>query len=124
MATSTRLRSLAQAQYWVVTTEQLEDHRTSMAIRHAVDTGHLHRIHRGVYAVGRPDLTREGWWMAGVLGCGPGAALSWRAGAALWAVLEHGGDVAEVSIPTDAHVVGPARVLVHRSKLPHTDVTV
>jgi hypothetical protein len=31
---------------------------------------------RGVYAVGRPSLTRRGEWMAAVLGCGPGAMLS------------------------------------------------
>ncbi len=33
------------------------------------------RVGRGVYAVGRPDLTREGRWMAAVLACGPDAAL-------------------------------------------------
>jgi hypothetical protein len=37
----------------------------------------LHPVWRGVYAVGRPELTRRGLWMAAVLACGPGAALSW-----------------------------------------------
>lgn len=38
---------------------------------------------RGVYAVGRPPQTREGWWMAATLACGPDAALSHRSAAAL-----------------------------------------
>jgi very-short-patch-repair endonuclease len=37
--------------------------------------GLLHRVHRGVYAVGHPGLTREGFWLAAVKACGPGALL-------------------------------------------------
>ncbi len=29
--------------------------------------GHLHRLHRGVYAVGHTDLSRHGRWLAAVL---------------------------------------------------------
>ena len=38
----------------------------------------------GVYAVGRPDLTQHGKWMAAVLSCGEGAALSHTSAAALF----------------------------------------
>lgn len=44
--------------------------------------GRLHRVYRGVYAVGHPLLRREGRWTAAVLASGPGASLSYRSGAA------------------------------------------
>lgn len=56
------------------------------AIRHRVATGRLHPIHRGVYAVGRPELTRKGEWMAAVLACGDSAAISHGSGTTLWAI--------------------------------------
>jgi predicted transcriptional regulator of viral defense system len=54
------------------------------AIAHRIAAGRLHRIHRGVYAVGHPILTANGHRMAAVLACGPGAALSHASAAALW----------------------------------------
>lgn len=41
---------------------------------------------RGVYAVGRPEITHYGRWMAAVLCCGPRAALSHGSAAALWGI--------------------------------------
>ena len=49
-----------------------------------VRAGWLHRVHRGVYAVGRPTLTTQGRFLAAVLSCGPGAALSHVSAAVLW----------------------------------------
>ena len=46
--------------------------------------GHLHRLYRGVYAVGHKRLTTRGRWMAAVLTGGPDAVLSHRAAIALW----------------------------------------
>ncbi len=43
----------------------------------------LHCVHRGVYAVGHPALTLRGRWLAAVMACGTGAALSHGASAAL-----------------------------------------
>ena len=54
--------------------------RSSTALR----TGRLHRVARGVYAVGWPQLTPKRRWMAAVLACGDGAVLSHRSAAALW----------------------------------------
>ena len=53
-------------------------------IKRWVKTGWLHRVHRGVYAVGHARLTVRGRWMAAVLAGGPDAVLSHRAAAALW----------------------------------------
>ena len=47
-------------------------------------SGRLHRIHRGVYAVGHRRLTRKGRWMAALLAHGPQGVLSHRAALALW----------------------------------------
>ena len=38
----------------------------------------------GVYAVGRPQISQEGLWLAGVLCGGDGAVLGYRSAAALW----------------------------------------
>jgi very-short-patch-repair endonuclease len=46
--------------------------------------GWLHRLHRGVYAVGHRRVTREGRWLAAVLACGDGAVLSHQAAGELW----------------------------------------
>jgi very-short-patch-repair endonuclease len=54
------------------------------AIRRRLEAGRLHLIHRGVYAVGHPQLTREGVWLAGVFAAGEGAVLSHRSATALW----------------------------------------
>lgn len=50
----------------------------------------MHRIHRGVYAVGHPRLDQEGLWMAAVLACGKESVLSHTSAAELWALLQRG----------------------------------
>jgi hypothetical protein len=54
------------------------------AIKHRLSVGRLHRVHRGVYALGHPALSADGNRMAAVLACGPDALLSHRDAAALW----------------------------------------
>jgi very-short-patch-repair endonuclease len=76
--------ALAAAQWGVVARGQLLDAGLSAtAIRNRVRSGHLIRLHRGVYAVGHERLRREGRWLAAVLAVGPGAALSHRDAAGL-----------------------------------------
>jgi very-short-patch-repair endonuclease len=53
------------------------------AVHRMVKHGRLHRLHRGVYAVGHNCLTRKGRWMAAVIACGSDAVLSHRHAAAL-----------------------------------------
>ena len=57
---------------------------------------------RGVYAVGRPELTPLGRWMAVVLASGEGAALSHRSAAALWGIGPRGAGAFEVTVPSSA----------------------
>jgi hypothetical protein len=56
------------------------------AIAGGVADGLLHRIHPGVYAVGRPSTPREGRWMAAVLAGGDGAVLTHDSAAELWGI--------------------------------------
>src|SRR5439155_363203 len=53
-------------------------------VAYRVRTGRLHPVHRGVYAVGHPNVSREGAFLAAVLAVGPGAVLSHSAAAVLW----------------------------------------
>jgi len=59
---------------------------SSKAIENRIVLGRLHPIHRGVYAVGRPELTQRGLWMAAVLACGSAAVLSHESAAELWGI--------------------------------------
>ncbi|MEA2191579.1 MAG: hypothetical protein QOI73_1700 [Solirubrobacteraceae bacterium] len=54
------------------------------AVARRVREGRLHRLHRGVYAVGHPGLTLRGRFRAAVLACGDAAVLSHFAAAAFW----------------------------------------
>ena len=89
------------------------------AVEHRLAAGRLHRWHKGVYAVGRPSLTTKGHWMAAVLACGPGAALSHRSAAALWGIGRDGWKT-DVSVPGDRRSRGMIKV--HRAKLRPEDV--
>jgi very-short-patch-repair endonuclease len=56
---------------------------TPQAVRARVKAGRLHRRHAGVYSLSPSRPSAKAQWMAAVLACGPGAALSYRdAGAA------------------------------------------
>jgi hypothetical protein len=67
-------------------------------IEHRVARGRLHLVMRGVYAVGWPQLTRKRQWMAAVLACDEGAALSHRSAAALWGIGTECGERIDVSV--------------------------
>lgn len=76
---------LVRRQHGVVSRAQLlELGFRPEAIEHRIARGRLHRLWRGVYAVGRPETSQEGQWMAAVLSCGPEALLSHRSAAVLW----------------------------------------
>lgn len=68
------------------------------AIEHRLAKGRLHRAGRGVYAVGWPRLSRKRHWMAAVLACGEGAALSHRSAAALWEIGTERRGAIEISV--------------------------
>ena len=109
--------SLARRQHAVVARRQLLELGVGpAAIRHRIAAGRLHRVHRGVYAVGRPELTRHGRWMAAVLSCGPDAVLSHLSAAALWEIVATDGPMIHLSVPSRADPRRPGLV-VHRRRL-------
>jgi very-short-patch-repair endonuclease len=83
-------------------------------------SGHLLRVYRGVYAVGRRDLTKEGRWMAAVLACGEDAVLSHRSAIALWGLRPPTGHAIDVTDPTRSRN-GHRGITVHRSRSLHED---
>jgi very-short-patch-repair endonuclease len=116
--------ALERRQHGVVTRAQLlELGYSTKAIAHRLAKGRLHPVWRGVYAVGRPELTRQGCWMAAVLSCGAEAALSHESAAVLWGI--RGRE------PGEIHVTVPGRtfrrregVVAHRrASLEKGDVT-
>ena len=108
---------LARRQHGVVARRQLLELGVgAAAIRHRLATGRLHPVHRSVYAVGRPELTRYGRWMAAVLSCGLRAVLSHRSAAALWNIVAAEGPRIHLSVPSSADPRRPGLV-VHRRRL-------
>jgi very-short-patch-repair endonuclease len=89
----------------------IDDH----AIRHRVRRGRLHRVRRGVYAVGRPDLDSLDELMADVLSCGPHAFASHLSAAGVLGIRPLPCGLVEVSVPIDVRVRKPG-VRVHRRK--------
>ncbi len=116
---------LASRQHGVIAWRQLVELGLSgQAIQHRIDKGRLHRVERGVYAVGRPNLTRRGRWMAAVLGCGSRAVLSHGSAAALWGIgVEVSGRI-EVAVLASSSRRRPGVRVHRRPTLPESDVTV
>jgi predicted transcriptional regulator of viral defense system len=114
---------IADRQYGLITTRQLEAAGlSSPAIRRRVEDGRLRRLYRGVYAVGHRALVPNGFWLAAVLACGPGAVLSHRSAAAAWDLRRTGRGNVDVTAPSGA---GRKRkgIDVHVGLLPQPDVT-
>ena len=106
--------TLAARQHGVVSRNQLLALGFSAkAIEHRIAKGRLHRVRRGVYAAGRPQLTVHGRWMAAVLACGPGSVLSHETAAALWEIRHLTPARVDVSVPATV-VRRPRGIAVHR----------
>jgi len=85
------------------------------AITARVRQERLHRIHRGVYAVGHRGLSEHGRFMAAVLACGEGAALSHGSAAGLWGFLKPPRGPVHVTSPSTSGRVQRAGIVLHRS---------
>lgn len=134
--------AIARRQHGVVAIGQLHGAGVSRnAVRRRVEAGRLHRLHRGVYAVGHPSISQEGRWVAAVLACAAGvavnsetallgredseatmsvleywgAALSHRSAAELWGLLRPGNGSVDVSIPGDSGRAKRSGIRLHRS---------
>ena len=119
------IADLAAGQHGVVARGQLEALGLGRgAVAHRIDAGRLHRIHRGVYAVGHRRLSLHGHWMAAVLTAGPGAALSHASAAALWEIRPTAATRIDVSAPTAAGRAKRPGVRIHRTtKLTQHEIT-
>jgi very-short-patch-repair endonuclease len=97
------LKALATRQHGVVSTRQLKAlGYTRQSASKANGVGRLHRVHRGVYAVGHTDLRWEGRCMAAVLACAPAVASHWTA-AWLLALLRTRRSALHLTAPSRRH---------------------
>lgn len=81
-------------------------------------SGHLHRIHEGVYSVVPPEmLTIEGRWIAAVRAAGPGSALAQESGAQLAWLLDRKARVGIHVIVPDRRRLRIPGIIVHRPRL-------
>jgi len=110
------LAEIAARQHGVVSVAQLRAAGFDKhAVHNRVRAGRLHRVHQRVYAVGHNGPSQRRRWMAAVLACGDGAALSHTSAAALWGLLRPFRGPIQVTSPS---LNGRARrrgIALHRS---------
>jgi predicted transcriptional regulator of viral defense system len=109
-----RLARIAARQHAVVSRRQLvaigiDD----AAIRRRVARGNLHRLYAGVYSVGHVPLTQKARWMAAVIACGQGAALSHFDAAVLWGFYNLLGRLIHVTVKWQRSIDG---LTIHRTR--------
>lgn len=93
---------MAKRQHGVVSIRQLLGPLgySRSAITRAAAAGRLHRLYRGVYAVGHTRISTHGECLAAVLACGPGALLSHASAAWLWGISPQSPKPFEVTVST------------------------
>jgi predicted transcriptional regulator of viral defense system len=105
----------AAEQWGVLSTAELMDCGLSRHALHARATnGWLHRLYRGVYAVGHPNPSLEGRFIAAVRACGDGAVLSHYSAGALHGFVKWDDRYPEVTVTGNATRRHP-RLRVHRT---------
>jgi predicted transcriptional regulator of viral defense system len=112
------LARMANKQHGVVSIRQLEGPLgfSQRSVARAVGSGRLHRIYRGVYAVGRADLSQRGESLAAVLAVGPGALLSYHSAGWLWGLWSGSPAPFEVTAVVPRHHRPPKGVQRHRAR--------
>jgi very-short-patch-repair endonuclease len=94
------------------------------AITRRVRTGRLHRVHRGVFAVGHIARTDGARWIAAVMAGGPGAVLSHFDAAALWRIYDGAGSRIHVTTGTRSSRA-VSGIQIHRARrIDPADITV
>ncbi len=110
------IAQLAAKQHGVVSFGQLRSAGLSVgAINARVRAGRLHRLHRGVFAVGHTNLSHDGRCMAALLSLGSGTALSHVTAAARWAVRPSASASIHVTVPTEGGRLKRLGIVIHRS---------
>jgi very-short-patch-repair endonuclease len=117
-----RVAALAAKQHGVVSREQLL--RAGLSVRtieRRTAAERLHRLHRGVYAIGHAGIGPHGRRLAAVLACGEGALLSHRSAAELWGFARASRSAFEVTAPRGRSRQG---IVVHECGICGEDRTV
>ena len=110
-----RLAELATRQYGIVGVDQLHAlGYDNAAIRRRVASGRLHRLYRGVYAVGHTVVNGHGRWLAATMATG--GVLSHRSAAALWDIRPSAAARIDVTVSHASGVRSTARIVVHRPR--------
>jgi predicted transcriptional regulator of viral defense system len=109
---------LANRQHGVVSIRQLEQRLgfSHQAVIRAVDARRLHRIHRGVYAVGHTDRSLKGECLAAMLVVGPGALLSYHSAGWLWGLWTRSPKPIHVTAFVPRHHPTPQGITRHRAR--------
>jgi predicted transcriptional regulator of viral defense system len=111
------IAALARRQHGVIARRQFHELGLGdRAVAHRIAVGRLHRLHRGVYAVGHTVLGPRGHWMAAVLACGPRAVLSHASAAALWELRAGAAARTDVTVPGTGGRRERPRVRIHRAR--------
>jgi Transcriptional regulator, AbiEi antitoxin len=120
-----RIGVIAGRQHGVVTQEQLAAAGIDKSgITRRVQAGRLHRLYRGVYAVGHRSLSWRGRWLAAVLAAGDGAVLSHASAAALWQFLRPMSGPTHVTVGAAVRRKPRPGLQIHRSRtLTPRDIT-
>jgi very-short-patch-repair endonuclease len=85
------------------------------AVKRWTAAGRLHRLHRGVYAVGHTRLTPEGRIIAAVFACGKGAVASHGSAAYLWSLSPKCPPSCHVTVPSYAGRAKRPGIVLHYS---------
>lgn len=118
------IATLAALQHRTITRPQLlYTGITARQIERRVQSGHLHVLHRGVYAAGCRTLTPAGLRMGGLLSAGPGAVLAGWSGCTQRTLLPDAGTRVDVLIPHGRHVTRPG-VAVRNAAIRPSEVSV
>jgi very-short-patch-repair endonuclease len=113
--------AIAADQYGVVSLEQVVELGVAQTtVRGWVASQRLIRLHRSVFAVGHASLRAEGNYLAAVLACGRGAALSHVSAAALWGLRPSAAATIDVTSPIRSGRRKPG-LRVHRGDRLHAD---
>ncbi|HYH53977.1 MAG TPA: type IV toxin-antitoxin system AbiEi family antitoxin domain-containing protein [Solirubrobacterales bacterium] len=106
---------IAVRQHGVITVSQLHGAGLDKsAISRRLQSGRLHRVHHGVYAVGHRGLSLQGRFMAAAFACGEGAVLSHGSAAVVWGLLRPIDGPVHVSIPTTSGRKSRRGIVLHR----------
>lgn len=100
---SDRIADLATLQGGVVSLDQLRGEGISRRLAsERAQASSLHRVHRGVYAVGHRSISQAALLRAAVLACGEGAVVSHATAAAFWELQDRWPRLIDVTVPVEA----------------------